>query len=46
MIWGHSGREVDRVRATLRRVVIILVNDGAVVGAKSKQASGEALTAV
>ena len=29
---GHSGEHVERVRATLRRVALILVNDGAVVG--------------
>ncbi|WP_113911987.1 group II truncated hemoglobin [Roseovarius dicentrarchi] len=34
---GHSGPHVDRLRATLRRVALVLVNDGAVVGADSKR---------
>ncbi len=29
---GHTGEHVERIRATLRRVALILVNDGAVVG--------------
>ena len=29
---GHAGAHVDRLRATLRRVAMILVNDGDVVG--------------
>ncbi len=34
---GHTGAHVERVRATLRRVALVLVNDGAVVGAESKR---------
>jgi hemoglobin len=34
---GHTGPNVDRVRATLRRVALVLVNDGEVVGADSKR---------
>ncbi|PVA09476.1 cyanoglobin [Pelagivirga sediminicola] len=33
---GHSGAHVERIRATLRRVALVLVNDGEVVGADSK----------
>ena len=32
---GHSGAHVERVRATLRRVALKLVNDGEVIGAES-----------
>ncbi|WP_324753422.1 cyanoglobin [Roseovarius sp. Pro17] len=34
---GHSGEHVERVRATLRRVALVLVNNGEVVGADSKR---------
>ncbi|HEY9038804.1 MAG TPA: cyanoglobin [Roseovarius sp.] len=34
---GHSGAHVERIRATLRRVALVLVNDGEVVGAESKR---------
>ncbi|MFX0542906.1 group II truncated hemoglobin [Roseovarius sp. S4756] len=34
---GHSGAHVERIRATLRRVALILVNDGDVVGEHSKR---------
>ena len=32
---GHSGAHIERVRATLRRVALALVNDGDVVGEQS-----------
>ncbi len=32
---GHSGAHVERIRATLRRVALVLVNNGEVVGAES-----------
>jgi len=34
---GHSGAHVERMRATLRRVALALVNEGAVVGEHSKR---------
>lgn len=36
---GHTGEHVERIRATLRRVAEVLVNDGEVVGADSKRLS-------
>ena len=36
---GHTGAHVERIRATLRRVALILVNDGAVVGEGSVRLS-------
>lgn len=36
---GHSGAHVERIRATLRRVALILVNDGEVIGENSKRLS-------
>jgi hemoglobin len=36
---GHSGAHIERVRTTLRRVALALVNDGAVVGENSARLS-------
>ncbi|MFD0860208.1 group II truncated hemoglobin [Roseovarius aquimarinus] len=36
---GHSGAHVERLRATLRRVALALVNDGDVVGEHSARLS-------
>jgi hemoglobin len=34
---GHDGAHIERMRAALRRVAMVLVNDGNVVGANSRR---------